>query len=59
MKARYHMHSLRHGIMVEHYYRETLAAIRKADARFKYQRIQHVIQACPSRIRVGVVYDLA
>ena len=58
MQARYHMHSHRQGVMVEHHYRETLEAIRKADARFKHQRIAHVIQACPSQIRVGVVYEL-
>ena len=55
-QVRYHMQ--KNGVMVEHHYRETLEAIRRADARFKRARIRYVIQCKPSAVKVGVVYAL-
>lgn len=55
MQQRFHMH--KGSVMVEHHYRETLEAIRRNDPRFKRARIKDVLQAYPSKIQVGVVYE--
>ena len=59
MQKRFHMNGLdgQTPVMVEHHYRETLESIRKSDTRFKRRRIQEVLQAYPSKIQVGVVYE--
>lgn len=56
MQQRFHMQ--KGGVMVEHHYRATLENIRKHDPRFKRARIQSVLQAYPSQIAVGVVYEV-
>jgi len=56
MSTRYHMH--KNGLVVEHYYKATLESIRRADARFKGARINHVLQLRPDLLPVGVVYHI-
>ena len=56
MVTRWHMEN--ESVMVEHCDRTVLEAIRRTDARFKRRRIQSVLQAYPSRVEVGVVYEL-
>ncbi len=55
-QGRYHMQ--KNGLMVEHHYKDTLKNIRKTDRRFKWARIIHVLQCYPSKIQVGVVYEM-
>jgi len=44
--------------LVEHYGYKALAAIRHSDERFRRRRIKSVLQAYPSQIEVGVVYEV-
>ena len=57
MQLRWHMKSVNRRWMVEHHFRETLEHIRREDRRFRRARIRQVLQAYPSRIRVGEVYE--
>ena len=56
METRYHMQ--KQGLMVEHHFKVTLEHIRKLDKRFKGARIKSVLQAYPSKIKTGVIYEL-
>lgn len=58
MQARFHMRNTALMLIVEHHHRETLEHIRKVDKRFRGRRIKNVLQAYPSKVRVGVVYQL-
>ncbi len=58
MKAHFRYHMNKNGLLIEHYYRETLESIRKADSRFKGCRIRHVLQMIPQDVPVGVVINV-
>jgi hypothetical protein len=56
MRERFHINN--GVVMVEHYDYKALEAIRRGDERFKRRRIKSVLQAYPSQIEVGVVYEV-
>lgn len=55
-QMRYHMDN--GFVMVEHTEREVLEQIRKNDPRFRRRHIIETVQMYPSRIDVGVVYEV-
>lgn len=55
---RFRMVSWKHGILIEHTLKSELVAIRKKDPRFKGYHIKDIIQAIPSAVKVGKVYNI-
>lgn len=56
MQSRFHVDN--GVVMVEHYDYKALKTIRQSDPRFKRRRIKSVLQAYPSQILSGVVYEV-
>ena len=57
METRWHMNSTDGRWMVEEIDQDWLKEIRRTDRRFFRARIKSVIQAYPSRIMLGAVYE--
>jgi hypothetical protein len=56
MQTRFHMDN--GVVMVEHHDYKALKAIRRSDKRFKRRWIKSVLQAYPSQVMSGVVYEM-
>lgn len=58
METRWHMENRELWIMIEHTDKSELERVRREDPRFKRRRIKSVLQAYPSKIELGRVYQL-